>query len=188
MKRIVFIFFILLACTSKDTVSVIGSTNLSDDTNVYLVEYVQNRPILKDSTTVKNGIFSFNDSISFPEMHYLFFKNVRGSIPLILEPGKVELHIDKDSIFNTTIRGTISNKEFEIYKKETEIFTTELSSIQNDINNALSTRDSLVLDDLESQFLDMRKKLSDYEFNYIKESGDSYISSLILGDSLFVNL
>lgn len=185
MKKIVFIFFILLACTSKDTVSVIGSTNLSDDTNVYLVEYVQNRPILKDSTTVKNGIFSFNDSISFPEMHYLFFKNVRGSIPLILEPGKVELHIDKDSIFNTTIRGTISNKEFEIYKKETEIFTTELSSIQNDINNALSTRDSLVLDDLESQFLDMRKKLSDYEFNYIKESGDSYISSLILRRMIF---
>ena len=185
MKKIVFIFFILLACTSKDTVSVIGSTNLSDDTNVYLVEYVQNRPILKDSTTVKNGSFSFNDSISFPEMHYLFFKNVRGSIPLILEPGKVELHIDKDSIFNTTIRGTISNKEFEIYKKETEIFTTELSSIQNDINNALSTRDSLVLDDLESQFLDMRKKLSDYEFNYIKESGDSYISSLILRRMIF---
>ena len=58
MKKIVFIFFILLACTSKDTVSVIGSTNLSDNTNVYLVEYVQNRPILKDSTTVKNGIFS----------------------------------------------------------------------------------------------------------------------------------
>ncbi len=185
MKKIVFIFFILLACTSKDTVSVIGSTNLSDDTNVYLVEYVQNRPILKDSTTVKNGSFSFNDSISFPEMHYLFFKNVRGSIPLILEPGKVELYIDKDSIFNTTIRGTISNKEFEIYKKETEIFTTELSSIQNDINNALSTRDSLVLDDLESQFLDMRKKLSDYEFNYIKESGDSYISSLILRRMIF---
>ena len=185
MKKIVFIFFILLACTSKDTVSVIGSTNLLDDTNVYLVEYVQNRPILKDSTTVKNGSFSFNDSISFPEMHYLFFKNVRGSIPLILEPGKVELYINKDSILNTTIKGTISNKEFEIYKKETETFTTELSSIQNDINNALSTRDSLVLDDLESQFLDMRKKLSDYEFNYIKESGDSYISSLILRRMIF---
>lgn len=185
MKKIVFIFFLLFACTSKDTVSVIGSTNLSDDTNVYLVEYVQNRPILKDSTTVKDGGFSFNDSISFPEMHYLFFKNVRGSIPLILEPGKIELYIDKDSIFNTTIRGTISNKEFEIYKKETEIFTTELSSIQNDINNALSTRDSLVLDDLESQFLEMREKLSDYEFNYIKESGDSYISSLILRRMIF---
>lgn len=185
MKKIVFIFFILLACANKDTVSVIGSTNLSDDTNVYLVEYVQNRPILKDSTTVKNGSFSFNDSISFPEMHYLFFKNVRGSIPLILEPGKVELYINKDSILNTTIKGTISNKEFEIYKKETETFTTELSSIQNDINNALSTRDSLVLDDLESQFLNMRKKLSDYEFNYIKESGDSYISSLILRRMIF---
>lgn len=185
MKKIIFIFFILFACTSKDTVSVIGSTNLSDDTNVYLVEYVQNRPILKDSTKVKDGSFSFNDSISFPEMHYLFFKNVRGSIPLILEPGKVELYIDKDSIFNTIIKGTISNKEFEIYKKETEIFTTELSSIQNDINNALSTRDSLVLDDLESQFLNMRKKLSDYEFNYIKESGNSYISSLILRRMIF---
>ena len=60
-----------------------------------------------------------------------------------------------------------------------------MSSIQNDINNALSTRDSLVLDDLESQFLEMREKLSDYEFNYIKESGDSYISSLILRRMIF---
>ena len=185
MKKIIYVFFILLACTSKDTVSVIGSTNLSDNTNVYLVEYVQNRPILKDSTTVKDGSFSFNDSISFPEMHYLFFKNIRGSIPLILEPGTVELYIDKDSIFNTIIKGTISNKEFERYKKETEIFTAELSSIQNEINNALSTRDSLVLGDLESQFLEMREKLSDYEFNYISESGDSYISSLILRRMIF---
>jgi len=132
-----------------------------------------------------DGSFSFNDSISFPEMHYLFFKNVRGSIPVILEPGTVKLYIDKDSIFNTTVKGTISNKEFEIYKKETEIFTTELSSIQNEINNALSTRDSLVLDDLESQFLEIREKLSDYEFNYIKKSGDSYISSLILRRMIF---
>ena len=33
-------------------------------------------------------------------MHYLFFKNVRGSIPLILEPGKVELYIAENLLIN----------------------------------------------------------------------------------------
>ena len=90
-RRKLFLYFLFCWHVRVKPVSVIGSTNLSEETNVYLVEYVQNRPILKDSTTVKDGSFSFNDSISFPEMHYLFFKNVRGSIPLILEPGKVEI-------------------------------------------------------------------------------------------------
>ena len=195
MKKLFLLFLISFAFYScndskksekdENKFEVIGLTNLPDNTNVTLVKYIQNRQIFIDSTRVKNGSFSFNDTISFPEIHYLNFNNIRGSIPLILEPGKIEFYVDKDSIFNTSIEGTISNKKFEIYKKETEFFTTEMSSIQNEMNNALSTRDSLVLDDLESQYLDMKKKLSDYHLNYIKESGDSYISSLILRVMIF---
>ena len=47
---------------------------------------------------IKNVKFSFSDTIGFPEMHYLFFKDIMGNIPLILEPGKINLKIFKDSL------------------------------------------------------------------------------------------
>ena len=179
MKKLILLLFFIISCTSND-VKIVADSNFNDNEKVFLVQYQDNKPILKDSTIIKNGKFSFSDTIGFPEMHYLFFKDIMGNIPLILEPGKINLKIFKDSLSSSKVTGTKSNDDFKKYKNETLNFTNELSVIDQEINKAVYNSDSLVVADLESQFVSMRKKLTDYEFDFIDQNNDSYISSLIL--------
>lgn len=103
-----------------------------------------------------------------------------GSVPVILEPGNINLKIYKDSLPSSKVSGTKSNEHFVKYRSDISEYTDELSKIDLEIGNAVRSFDSLIAKDLQSQFILIRKKLTDYELDYIENNNDSYISSLIL--------
>lgn len=184
MKRIILLLlfcFTALSCSNSATYTLEANTDHDEDQKVFLIKIGDdNSPKAIDSTIVKQGKFSFTDSITIPEMHYVVFDKQRENLPVILEPGKVNAKIYKDSIRTSKVTGTKSNEDFAKYMKETSEFYLELSKIQFEIRNANIQRDSMVVDDLNDQFEAMKTKLSDYELNFINVNNDSYLSSLIL--------
>ena len=83
MRKLILLLFLITSCSTND-VKIIADSDFDNDGKVFLVQYKENRPVLKDSTYIVNGKFSFLDTISYPEMHYLFFKDIIGNIPFIL--------------------------------------------------------------------------------------------------------
>ena len=186
MKKLFFLSLLILSsCSNNSDFKLSASSDISDGEMVYLVQYKENIPVLKDSASVLKGNFTFSDSILVPEMHYIFFKNIKGNIPVILEPGNINITVYKDSLRSTKINGTKSNDDFKVYIDESSSLINELNNIQNEINYNISLNDSLLTDDLEKQFINMRKKLTDYEFDFMKNKNDSYISALILQRMVF---
>ena len=186
MKKLLFLSILILSsCSNNSDFKLSASSDISDGEMVYLVQYKENIPVLKDSASVVKGNFTFSDSILVPEMHYIFFKNIKGNIPVILEPGNINITVYKDSLRSTKINGTKSNDDFKTYVDESSSLINELNNIQNEINYNIALNDSLLTDDLEKQFINMRKKLTDYEFDFMKNKNDSYISALILQRMVF---
>ena len=186
MKNLLFLSFLILAsCSKKNEYNLSANSDIPDGEMVYLVQYKENVPVLKDSINVLGGNFSFSDSIVVPEMYYLFFKNIRGNVPVVLEPGNIEMTVYKDSLRSTIIKGTKSNDDFKQYIDESSSFINELNNIQNEINYNIAINDSLIKLDLEEQFIDMRKKLTDYEYDFMSNKNDSYVSALILQRMVF---
>ena len=186
MKKLFFLSLLILSsCSNNSDFKLSASSDISDGEMVYLVQYKENIPVLKDSASVVKGNFTFSDSILVPEMHYIFFKNIKGNIPVILEPGNINITVYKDSLRSTKINGTKSNDDFKVYIDESSSLINELNNIQNEINYNIALNDSLLTDDLEKQFINMRKKLTDYEFDFMKNKNDSYISALILQRMVF---
>lgn len=186
MKKILLLLVIVLySCSNKTEFTLSVSSDIDSDEMAYLVQYKENVPVLKDSMSVVDGKFVFSDSIVVPEMHYIFFKNIKGNIPVVLEPGNINITLYKDSIRSSKITGTKSNDDFKLYIDQSSSLINELNNIQNEINYNIALNDSLLVDDLEKQFVDMRNKLTDYEFNFMKDNNDSYISALILQRMVF---
>ena len=186
MKKILLLLVIVLySCSNKTEFTLSVSSDIDSDEMAYLVQYKENVPVLKDSMSVVDGKFVFSDSIVVPEMHYIFFKNIKGNIPVVLEPGNININLYKDSIRSSKITGTKSNDDFKLYIDQSSSLINELNNIQNEINYNIALNDSLLVDDLEKQFVDMRNKLTDYEFNFMKDNNDSYISALILQRMVF---
>jgi thiol-disulfide isomerase/thioredoxin len=115
-----------------------------------------------------------------PEMHYVVFDKQRENLPVVLEPGKINLKIYKDSIRASKVTGTKSNDDFTDYKLKTKDFYSELTKIQNEIRTANFMKDTILINDLTSQFESLRSKLLKYEESFVVENNDSYLSSLIL--------
>tara|TARA_B100000678_G_scaffold71526_1_gene58794 strand:- start:737 stop:1861 length:1125 start_codon:yes stop_codon:yes gene_type:complete len=186
MKKLLLLLVIVLySCSNKTEFTLSVSSDIDSDEMAYLVQYKENVPVLKDSMSVVDGKFVFSDSIVVPDMHYIFFKNIKGNIPVVLEPGNINITLYKDSIRSSKITGTKSNDDFKLYIDQSSSLINELNNIQNEINYNIALNDSLLVDDLEKQFVDMRNKLTDYEFNFMKDNNDSYISALILQRMVF---
>lgn len=186
---IIFTTFILFACNNSNNKYILSATTDHDENKrVFLIKVGKdNRPIAVDSTEVLDGKFSFSDSIVIPEMHYVYFENDRENIPVVLEPGSIEVKVYKDSVRSSKITGTKSNEDFDKYLKETNDFYVELNKIQLEIRNASIRQDTLVAKDLNDQFDLMRSRLTNYEISFMSKNNDSYISTLILQRMIIQN-
>ena len=133
-----------------------------------------------DTVQIEAGTFSLSGSSKYPEMHYLNFEGVRSLLPVVIEAGTITVEAKKDSIQKASIKGTKSNQDVARFLEEVRTFNQALQEISFELRNAMLSKDSLNVSDLQEQYDDIVVKIADFEINFIKENPDSYVSSLIL--------
>ena len=176
----------LTSCqTSEYTLNI--SADVDDDNQIFLIALDDsNQPQTLDTLAIQGGVASYSNSIELPEMHYLLLEGNRDVVPVVLEPGEITVEIYKDSIRSSKASGTKSNKEFKRYISKTTPLIDDLFGIQNEMRNAMISKDSLAFVDLQEQLSDMQAKFTDFQVNYVTENSESYISTLIL-EQLILN-
>ena len=175
------IVFIIISCSETTEYTLNGTIDLEDGQNVLLLgvdEQSQLTPI--DTVQIEAGTFSLSGLSKYPEMHYLNFEGVRSLLPVVIEPGTITVEAKKDSIQKSSIKGTKSNQDVARFLKEVRTFNQTLQEISFELRNAMLSKDSLNVSDLQEQYDDIVVKIADFEINFIKENPDSYVSSLIL--------
>lgn len=178
-----FIVLTLFVCSCSDSTSFLNLTiDLEDGSKAYIIRLDEtNQPQTLDTLEINSGVLIFEMAdAEIPEMHYISFEGIRDVLPVVIEKGDIQVEAYKDSIRASLVTGTPSNNLFRSYQQESQIYIKDLMKIQNEMRNAMIIKDSLLLTDLQDQFLELRDRLSDYEINFTKENSDSYISSLIL--------
>ena len=175
------ILFVITSCSETTDYTLNGLIDLEDGQNVLLLgvdEQSQLMPI--DTVQIEAGTFSLSGSSKYPEMHYLNFEGVRSLLPVVIEPGTITVEAKKDSIQKASIKGTKSNQDVARFLEEVRTFNQALQEISFELRNAMLSKDSLNISDLQEQYDGIVVKIADFEINFIKENPDSYVSSLIL--------
>lgn len=172
---------LFVSCQSNEyTINI--TADVADNEDIFFIVLDEtNQPKTLDTLTVVDGLSSYSGTVDIPEMHYLMLSsNRQGAIPFILESGNITIEIFKDSIQKSVVSGTKSNKDFNDYMVDTEPIINDLFSIQNEMRNAMISRDSLTYVDLQEQFSDMQLKFENYQLDFVTNHPDSYISVLVL--------
>jgi len=177
---------VLVSCQSAEyTLNI--SADVDDQNQIFLITLDDNnQPQTLDTLAIQGGVTSYTSTIELPEMHYLLLAGNRDVVPVVLEPGEITVEIYKDSIRESKVSGTKSNKEFSRYITETTPLIDDLFGIQNEMRNAMISRDSLAFADLQEQLKDMQTKFTDFQVDYVTNNNDAYISTLIL-EQLILN-
>ena len=185
MTLLSLILFLASCQTSDYTLNI--SVDAEDNNNVFLIALDDNnQPQTLDTLSIQGGVASYTSTIELPEMHYLLLEGNRDVVPVVLEPGEIMVEIYKDSIRASKASGTKSNKDFRRYIKSSTPLIDDLFGIQNEMRNAMISRDSLAFADLQEQLNEMQAKFKDFQVSFVSENTDSYISTLIL-EQLILN-
>ena len=174
------ILFVSCQSSSGDyTISI--SADVEDDHQIFLVNFDDdNKPNVIDTLFVKEGLASYSGFAEVPDYQSLWVNGVRGSVPLFVEPGEITVEIYKDSIQASKVSGTKTNVAFKRYIDEINPLFKSFYEIQNDMRNAMISRDSLGYKDLEDQLKDMETKFNSFQIDYTKSNPDSYVSAMVL--------
>ena len=173
---------ILGSCGSQENQFVLtGSADVADGTKVYLLQADQNnQPFIKDSTTVKLNNFKFQGISSTPQISYIQVEGVNGYILAILENGYIKADIFKDSISKSKVYGTKSNDDFLKYKSETKYLVDDMNNISTEAQDAIMNGDVGIAIELEKEYNSKEREVMLYEWDFIIDNNDSYMSALLL--------
>ena len=172
----------LSSCGSSDNqFELFGSADVSDGTMIYVLQADQNnQPYIKDSTSVVSNSFKFKGVSSTPQISYIQVQGVNGYVLAILENGDIKANIYKDSISKSKVYGTKSNDDFIKYKSETKSLVDVMNNISSDAQNAIMSGDVVTAMELEKEYNSKEREVMLYEWDFIVDNLDSYMSALLL--------
>ena len=167
--------------SSNNQFELIGNADVSDGTMIYVLQADQNnQPYIKDSTSVQSNSFKFKGISSTPQISYIQVQGVNGYVLAILENGDIKADIYKDSISKSKVYGTKSNDDFIKYKSETKSLVDVMNNISSDAQNAIMSGDVVTAMELEKEYNSKEREVMLYEWDFIVDNLDSYMSALLL--------
>ena len=188
MKKILFrvlslssLIFLSSCGSSNNQFELIGNADVSDGTMIYVLQADQNnQPYIKDSTSVQSNSFKFKGISSTPQISYIQVNGVNGYVLAILENGDIKADIYKDSISKSRVYGTKSNDDFIKYKAETKYLVDTMNNISSDAQSAIMNGDVDTAMELEKEYNSKEREVMLYEWDFIVDNLDSYMSALLL--------
>ena len=175
------LLLILSSCGNDNSYTLNGNIAIEDGTKVYILQADQNnQPFIKDSTSVKSGEFIFKGMSATPQISYMQVEGVNGYVLTILENGTINADLYKDSITKSNVYGSKSNDDFIKYKIETKSLVDNMNSISFAAQDAVMNGDVETASELEKDYNKIQQEVLLYEWDFITDNLDSYMSGLLL--------
>ena len=192
MKKFVLVFSILfsmLSCDSDPKGYVINAKidGVQDGLKVTLKTFTNNKQVEVDTTTVKNGGFTFKGVIENPDIHIMSIQNTRGSLPFILENKNLDFTIYKDSLGLSKIQGSQANDDAQEYMNSISKFRKESEILRVGFMKARKENNTDSINSYKEKMQASGNKNKEFNINFVKESEPSLFSVLLLENLLNSN-
>lgn len=186
MKKIIWfagIVLLLIGCgRQKEGYFVnVDIAGVKDGKKVFLKTLdANNRFIDVDTAMVEFENFFFEGNSEAPLMHYIFVDGLQGNLPVIIENGNIAITAFKDSLNLSKIEGTKSNEEFAGYLSESRKIYMKLGELRTAYTTAARNKDNEAMAELRNTFAEVQGEIKDYDFDFVTNNPNSYISTLVL--------
>lgn len=138
-----------------------------------------------DTVKVEDGKFMFKDTISAPGLYFISVDGKPGEkANFILEPGKIKLEVNKDTIYKTIQSGTYNNEKLHEYYGKLEVMNKKRGDFvkvnQTSMEKAQMEQDTVTMNRLNKQYKAITMEMEEVNTTFIKENPKAYISVLMV--------
>jgi peroxiredoxin len=172
-----FLFLPLLAASQTGKPFVIDGylKGLPDGTTLILQnEELGTEPLAK--AVSKAGKFQLKGQIPEPNIYNLSYSGSAQKCYMFLDPAKMQLTGNKDSLPSARLKGSASNEEFKAFQKQFNPVLTQLGTAAQQINNGEPDPGGTI----RRSYSEAANRLSELSDAYVAEHPHSYVSPLAI--------
>ena len=137
-----------------------------------------------DTVKVENGKFKFEGETEFPSFHFVQVEGMQGKVDFILEGGEIEITVDKDTVPNSTRKGTYNNDMLTEYYGSMKTLNKKANDFraknQAAMMQAMQTQDTITMNKLKKDFEQISKQMEDVSAKFMDKNPKAYITALLL--------
>ncbi len=193
MKKIFLLLSVsalFFACNSKDSYSLTGTVKGMQDGKIILEKQDDAEAVAVDTAIIENGKFKFEGKIAEPAIYALVLEGSQARSFVILENGKINIEINKDSMFLNKITGTYNNEQLTEYNAEGMKIQKKLKEFET-VNGermmmAQQNKDTAAIEELRSGYGKIQSEMESSTLKYVEGHPKSYVSLLLI-ESMMVN-
>ena len=180
---------LLLLCffgtnAQKKTI-VSGTISESENNSKIFIEKIMNDlPIIKDSTVIKNGKFEFQLVSEEIDIASVKLDKQKKGVQFVFESGKIEINFDRDSLQKSKISGTYNNNKFQEFNEKSQVLYKKIIQFQNDNSKKMQTaqqsQDTVTINELMKTYRLIEKDFISHNKKFIHDNPKAFISLLLL--------
>ena len=182
LNALICLIIILISCKSNTKKNNLYEVECNADgiyngVRAYLKSSNNNKQVI-DTAVVMNGAFKFKGEVSSPEMRILTIDGINGQTALVLESGKTNVTIYKDSIYKSIIKGGENNSIFNKYKDGYQNLVEKVTSLREEY---MASRNNIeAVKRIQKQNVELRLELKNYGLNFLTQHPDTDFSLMLL--------
>ena len=182
LNALICLISILISCrsnTTKNNLYVVecNADGIYNGVRAYLKSSNNNKQVI-DTAVVMNGAFNFKGEVISPEMRILTIDGINGQTALVLESGKTNVTIYKDSIYKSIIKGGENNSIFNKYKDGYQNLVEKVTSLREEY---MASRNNIeAVKRIQKQNVELRLELKNYGLNFLTQHPDTDFSLMLL--------
>lgn len=158
-----------------------GSIDKSADNMVVkILQFDDNKEILIDSATIKNGKITLKGTVESPDIYYITIPGIYGNMPIILENEKMSITFYKDSLTKSLVKGSKENNLLKKYYDDSEVLRIKNAQLGQRFRTASETKDTLKMAEIRMEFDNILKTSNNKHLELIKSNTNLVTSAAIL--------
>jgi len=138
------------------------------------------RDITTDTAIIMNEKFYFNGQLPNASMRLLTINGVQGKLSFVLEPGRLNMEIFKDSLNASRISGAKNNDIYNIFKVENKRKTEALKAASTEARKAGNLPDKTLYNELTAKTNTLSTELRNFTHEFIDEHADTDFALILL--------
>ena len=183
-KQLLFLFavvFGLTACNEQKTFNVSVSLVNGNDRTVYLQKFVDNEPVIIDSTVISKDQAVLKAPIDDPQILYaLKVKGRKGSMPFFADNKDVVFVGDMNNPQAIEIMASETQAELDAFNEQLGQFDEQIQELYIYLQQAFNENDSVKVDSLNVVGTALMKQQDSFRDEYIKAHPESFVAHYIL--------
>lgn len=171
---------IFSSCSSVSEYTINATLDGMEEGKAYLNSRVEGEWEAVDSVDIKDGNFSFNGTVDFPDYFYVSFEGKRSRLPVFIENSNISITGHIDSIGEAVITGSSVQDEFKEYADELNKFWEKFGEVRNKMIQLKQNGEDEKASEIEAELEKIYEDSQQFSKDFVADNPASYISPYIL--------